>query len=388
MEKSIGILGGTFDPIHLGHIYMAECAYRQFGLDKILFMPSPNPPHKSEFSDINYRTDMVKLAIKDLTFAEFSDYELKKQGKAYTSDTLTSLKQENPDTKIYFILGTDSLFDIERWNCPEDIFRNAAILAAPRENVDNSMTGKKYNLEDDLDKHIVYLMDKYNAEIHLISMDTINISSSKIRNIIDNGKDFSQLVTPEVYYYIQKKRIRSLMDESRFIHTLGVADTAKKMALRFGANENKAYMAGLLHDCAKCISDNEKVNILNQRGIDITPAESNNKFLLHAKVGAVFAKEKFGITDTEILNAIKYHTTGKPNMTLLEKIIFTADYIEPGRYKQKNLQYIREISMENIDKAVAVILKDTLKYLSEYAKNDIDTLTVKAYNYYSSFLED
>ena len=134
-----------------------------------------------------------------------------------------------------------------------------------------------------------------------------------------------------------KKQLEKTLDSKRYEHTLGVAYTAASLAMRYNVDIKKAEIAGLLHDCAKCMDNEKKVSICIKHNIEMTEAEKNNNFLLHAKVGSYIAAKKFHIDDEDILNAIKYHTTGRPEMSLLEKIVYVADYIEPGRSHSDNL---------------------------------------------------
>lgn len=174
-------------------------------------------------------------------------------------------------------------------------------------------------------------------------------------------------------------------DYMRYRHTLGVADTCACIAMCYEFDMEKAYIAGLLHDCAKCIPDEQKISECIKNNIEISDIEQSSPYLLHSKLGAHYAKTKYGITDNEICEAIKYHTTGKPDMTMLEKILFVADYIEPYRNKASNLDLIRKITFENIDKAVCKILDDTLDYLKN-KKTAIDSLTYDTYKYYKNLL--
>ena len=178
--------------------------------------------------------------------------------------------------------------------------------------------------------------------------------------------------------------IRTLEQElnyKRFIHTLSVAGTAASLAMCYGADVQKAEMAGLLHDCAKCIDVRKMQRLCEKAGLEVSPYEKNSGSLLHSKAGSVLAAEKYGYTDPDLLNAIRYHTTGRPGMSLLEKIIFVADYIEPGRYTAQNLSLIRKMAFEDIDEALLKILYDTLVYLNSTG-NPVDPMTQKTYDYY------
>ncbi len=184
-----------------------------------------------------------------------------------------------------------------------------------------------------------------------------------------------------------RKKLKKRLDKERYEHTMGVMYTAGCLAMAYGYPMEKAMIAGLLHDCAKCIPNDEKLELCNKHDVPVTPAEMKSLSLLHAKAGAILAKEEYDIEDEEILHAITVHTTGEPNMNLLDKIVYVADYIEPGRDKAVNLEYLRKIAYHNIDKCIAQITHDTLMYL--YEKNSsIDPTTQLTYEFYRQYKED
>ncbi len=178
-----------------------------------------------------------------------------------------------------------------------------------------------------------------------------------------------------------RKKMKKVMDDERYEHTLGVTYTAANLASVHGADVDKALRAGILHDCAKCLSDSEKLALCDKFHINISAVERRNPSLLHAELGAKLAKELYGETDRDVLNAISSHTTGRPGMSLLEKIIFVADYIEPGRSKAANLRHIRKLAFCDIDQAVVKILQDTMEYLTK-TKSDIHPGTQRTLDYY------
>ncbi len=178
-----------------------------------------------------------------------------------------------------------------------------------------------------------------------------------------------------------RKKLKKKLDTARYEHTLGVAYTAACLAMRYGADIQKAEVAGLLHDCAKCIPDEEKLQKCEKHHLPISDAERKNPSLLHAKLGAYYARQKYGITDEEILGAITWHTTGKPEMTLLEEIVFIADYIEPDRDRAPNLEEIRTLAFTDLKTAVGAVLAGTLAYVGK-RQDALDETTVAAYEYY------
>jgi len=179
-----------------------------------------------------------------------------------------------------------------------------------------------------------------------------------------------------------KKDIKKEMDDSRYEHTLGVMYTCAALAMRYEYDMEKALLAGLLHDCAKCIPNAKKLKMAEKNQLEISDLERKNPFMLHAKLGALLAKKKYDIDDEEVLDAIRWHTTGRPEMTLLDKIVYVADYIEPKRDKAPNLPLIRKLAFVDLDQALLKILEDTLGYLGA-SPEDVDSMTKQTYEYYS-----
>lgn len=180
------------------------------------------------------------------------------------------------------------------------------------------------------------------------------------------------------------KQLKKELDKERFRHTEGVMYTAASLAMAHDVDLFSAQTAGLLHDCAKCIPNKKKLEMCRKYQIPMTGFEAENPFLLHAKLGAYLAKAKYRVEDPEILSAIACHTTGKPDMTRLEQILYIADYIEPGRSKASNLPEIRKLAFQDLDECMYRILQDTVKYLKENPKT-MDVTTEEAYLYYSNY---
>lgn len=193
--KKVGIMGGTFDPIHIGHLILGENAYLQLGLDKVVFMPSGNPPHKrnrTEGASDTQRMDMVKLAIASNTHFEFSDMEMNEEGYTYTFRTLERLNAENPDTRYYFIIGADSLFDFDGWMKPQRICDACTLVVATRNHTSNER----------LDEVICHVREKYKADIVKLNTENIDCSSRQIRRWIAEGHTVKYYVPDTVINYI------------------------------------------------------------------------------------------------------------------------------------------------------------------------------------------
>lgn len=183
------------------------------------------------------------------------------------------------------------------------------------------------------------------------------------------------------------KKLKKHLDKERYLHTQGVMYTAAALAMAHGCNMEKAQIAGLLHDCAKCIPNEKKLGMCRKKRIEITEIEEMAPFLLHAKLGEYIARKKYGVEDGEILSAIRWHTTGKPKMSVLEKIIYLADYIEPGRDRAPNLERVRRLAFDNLDECMYEVLRDTLDYLGSNPKT-LDLATKEAFLYYEQLHQE
>lgn len=197
--KKVGILGGTFNPIHMGHLILAETAYQMFDLEHVLLMPNGNPPHKevNKGKGTIHRMNMLKLAVQDNPHLIPSSFELERTEVVYTYKTLELLTKENPDTKYYFILGADSLFDLKRWQHPEIICKKAVLLAAVRDELDRNK----------LSKQISALKKEFCAEIHLMDTPNLSFSSHNIRDRINKGKTVTYYIPKAVENYIYENRL-------------------------------------------------------------------------------------------------------------------------------------------------------------------------------------
>jgi nicotinate-nucleotide adenylyltransferase len=197
-KKKIGILGGTFNPIHNGHLMLAKEAYEQHNLDKVWIMVSPNPPHKAGTTivDVTHRNNMVKVAIEPYGFMELSDYEQRREGYIYTAETLTLLKKDYPENEYYFIIGGDSLENIEKWYHPEIVLANCILLAAGRDDLFNEALISRIN----------ELNEKYNADIRMVKMQPMDVSSTEIR-----AGDFDD-IPDSVRKYIKENQLYKIAD--------------------------------------------------------------------------------------------------------------------------------------------------------------------------------
>lgn len=361
MEK-IGVFGGTFNPPHQGHLLAAAEVREKLQLDRILFIPDAQPPHKAlpEGSpDGQDRLALVQAAIRDLPFAEVSELELDRQGKSYTSDTLKRLREMYPDAVLYLITGTDMFLTLHNWHEPASICADAVIVGMVRAEDDRmeELLIQKKNLEH-----------RFQARVELVDNRFVEISSTKVRRLLILG-GAEKYVPEQVLTEIRKKGLYgtgrdyrnlpeaelrkvavSLLKPQRVNHVLGCAETAVKLAKRYGADETVALRAGLLHDVTKAIDGEDQLLLVDKYGILISDFERKTPKLLHAKTGAAVAKYVFGESDA-VTRAIYWHTTGKADMSLMEKIIYLADYMEPTR-SFPGVDALRELAFQDLDRGL------------------------------------
>lgn len=356
----IGIYGGTFDPPHLGHMSSAGAAAEILGLDKLLFLPAKQPPHK-ELSGVSAspeeRLTMVELMADGLgPKAQACDLEYHREGKSYTADTLRELKRLYPEDELWLLMGSDMFLTLQYWREPEVICSLAGIAPFARTESD---TGELLRIQAE------YLDRTFGAKVCIMELPAIRaVSSTRIRA----GQGWEELYPPVRGYillnglYGTRRDLTKLSDEElrccansmvkakRIPHILGTEREAVKLARRWGGNEAHARRAGILHDCTKYWSREEHLRCCAKYGVELDELERQAVKLLHSKTGACLAKHVFGEPE-EVCRAIYYHTTGRANMSLLEKILYVADYMEPNR-DFEGVEELRRLAYTDLDAAV------------------------------------
>lgn len=370
----IGIFGGTFNPPHNGHVTLARAAAEQLALDRLLIMPACVPPHKPLPDRV---TPQQRYAMAELMAApvgrcaQASDIELHRTGKSYTSDTLQTLHEQYPDAELWLLMGSDMFLSLHTWHEPEVICALAHIAAFSRveEDIRAAMERQKQTLEQ-----------QYRAEVALLNNpQLIELSSTDVRAALAAGRG-SELVPEAVWGYIRREHLygtqadlkhltveelrpiaMSYLKPKRMPHVLGTAEEAARLARRYGADETQARVAGLLHDCTKKLDMAEQLALCGQYGIVLDPLEQKALKLLHAKTGAAIARHVYGVDDA-VYQAILYHTTGRAGMSLLEKILYLADYIEPSREfaNDPDVVRLRETVYEDLDRGLLLGLTMTI----------------------------
>ena len=393
--KSIAVMGGTFDPVHYGHLMAAEAVQRELGVEKVVFMPVGNPPHKkgSEVTANEDRYNMTNLATKGNEKFVISKMEIEREGETYTIDTVRELrKQSGQEVAIYIIIGADTLLEICKWKEIEKVLEMCEIVVVTRPSYE----------EEKVEEEAERLRKEYKGKIRLVEIPPMEISSTEIRERIKGKKAVRYLLPEEVLEYIERYNIygdegeerqrkgemrvdemeiktKEMLSKKRYDHTKGVIEQAVKLALRYGCDVKKAYIGALLHDYAKEMNDAELKAQCRMYGIKLDKYAKNAMYLLHGYVGSRIAEEEFGVKDREVLNAIKYHTTAREGMTLLEKVVYLADKIEERR-ESKELDKIREEAMKDIDKAVMMSLSRAINH-NQSVGRETHEMTEKALIY-------
>jgi nicotinate-nucleotide adenylyltransferase len=388
----IGIYGGTFNPPHLGHMAAAREAFGLLKLDRLLIIPSGDPPHK-ELPDggatAEQRLEMARLAADQLGLgdrAEVLDTEMARGGKSYTADTLAELKRKYPDDDLWLLMGTDMFLTLHMWYEPERIFSAATVAAFARSRDDRA---------EDFAAQRRLLKKLYpDAEMLTFTIPgVVDVSSTDIRSELAAGRG-SGFLAPSVFGYILRQGLygtradlkslgpdelrpiaMSYLKYKRMAHVLGTEQEAIRLAERYGADVRKARIAALLHDCTKKLDMDEQKALCKKYGIELDALENKALKLLHAKTGAEIARDVFG-ADDEIYGAIKWHTTGRADMTTLEKIIYLADYIEPNR-DFPNVGRLRKAVWEDLDKGLLMGLEMTVEEMKERG-NEVHKKTIEA----------
>lgn len=371
----IGVYGGAFNPPHLGHITAARAVFELLKLDKLLIIPTGHPPHKTlppGGPTPEQRLELCRLAAEQTGLGdriEVSDLELRREGNSYTSDTLERLKEQYPEDELWLLMGTDMFLTLQTWHEPGRILSLAGVAAFGRTEED---TEELFAVQRD------YLYRTWpQARIFTLSIPgVVDVSSTELREKLAKGKG-GTLLAPAVYGYILREKLYgtaedlkalpleklrpvalSCLNHRRIPHVLGTEQEAIHLAERWGADVAKARRAALLHDCTKKLNLEEQLAVAERFRVPLDEMERREIKLLHAKTGAGIAETVFG-TDSEITNAIRWHTTGRGHMTLLEKVIYLADFIEPTR-DFPGVEALRKRCYEDLDAGLLMGLEMTI----------------------------
>ena len=385
---SLVVLGGTFDPIHMGHLAIAEAVYHQLKPQRVLFIPSGQSAHKQDrqITDAEHRYNMTALATCEYPPFDISRLELNRPGPSYTIDTARALQAACPaGVDISFIVGADALKDILSWKNAGELLQICKFVVVPRPGYEKGVAP----LADSLTTN-------HGANIHLLDGPLLDISSTGIRERLKNIQDVQGLIPRPVEDYVRLNGLYSVgaasgfrdkpnlssgpvttpipfnfeaayealsirLSPRRFKHTMGVVEEAKRLAVHYGQDVEKAGIAALLHDCTKEYSADKKRNLCKLWGVQLDKTLEANIDLTHSLLSAESAQRDFNIHDPEILQAIRYHTTGHSGMTMLDKLIMLADYIEPYRVNWGPINEMRRLALTDVNQALIIGTKYTIK---------------------------
>lgn len=354
----IGIMGGTLDPVHLGHVQIAMQVMKRMQLDRVMLLPAGDPPHKGRTTPKADRMAMAEIAAEEYAGLFASNVEINREGTTYTVDTLTRLSKAMPENEWVYIVGADTLEVLSSWRCFEKVAGMCTFAAVGRPGSDAG------NIKACVEK----LESTYGAKIALMAFDGPEISSTDIRKRVAEGRSIEALVPRGVAAYIARKglylscddeksmlkKLEEALTPHRFQHTLGVADTAQRLAKGCGVDPMRARLAGLMHDCAKSMAYEAMVSMIREHALDVDDLELENPALVHAPAGMIVARDVYGVKDPGVLSAIRKHTIGDVSMSAMDALIYVSDFIEPGRKPFPGLEKARTMAEVDIFEAARV----------------------------------
>lgn len=373
-SKRIGIMGGTFDPIHYGHLMLAEQIRNTLYLDEIIFIPAGDPYHKKSVLRATkaQRFKMTKLATKSNPYFSVSDIEVMRDKPTYTIDTILELKRGiyAHDT-LYFITGADALLYLDQWKAFETLIEHVRFIAASRPGVDSKELNQK-----------VLTLRNMGADIEIAHISELAISSTDIRERLENEMSIKYLLPDAVEQYIEKrgiyqthrpeykkmrKRLKEQLNPKLFAHCLATSKMARRLAFIHGSDLAAAELAGLCHDYVKEMDNVNALHHVEKFKIHLDPSIISHPNTAHGEIAACLLREELLISDEVVLDAIRWHTYGHEDMSLLAKIVFLADVIEPNRNFQ-GVETIRQLAYVDIDKAILEYLDQSETYLRKQNK--------------------
>ncbi len=377
----VGLFGGSFDPFHNGHLSMIEGALK--AVDKVVVIPSARNPFKRGkiLNAAPYRYYMTVDAVKKFGDKVIvSDIEFFIPGISYTLNTIKALLKDNrindlvdsDNVELFWICGSDILPSFDKWYEPDEILSIVNLLVARRPGQD-----------DDFEVQVKRIEDLYDTRITVFNIDGVDVSSSSFRK----EKNTDQIPS-EVREFIKTNALYSadwlenvsdeametfleyaielypILKRERLLHTINTAVLAVKYAVKYGADPDKSLIAGILHDCAKELPD----DVQREMAIADSGTDYDIRKLWHGPAGAVMAKRDFGIEDEEILDAIRYHTTARENMTMVDKVVYLSDKIEPAR-TYDDLTEVRKVADEDLELGLILCVK---AFISKSKKRGLD----------------
>lgn len=376
-EQRIALFGGTFDPIHNGHIVLARELAARLALDRVLIMPTFVPPHKikTEMASAVDRLEMCRLACAEYPELVVSDLEINRRGASFTVLTLEQLQHAYPHAELFLFVGADMFLTLASWHRFADIARLATLCAVPRDDV-SAEALRAYAAS----------LEAQGARCVIEEISTPRISSTEIRERARAGEPLDGLVPAAVAAYIDahgvyaaqrvyrdteeqyRDILRGRLTPKRYRHSLAVAEQAEHLARKYGADPEKARTAGLLHDILKDTDGDSQLQIFKDFGILLDAVEETAPKLWHAHAGAVFLEHILGITDPDILLPIRYHTTGRAGMSMAEVVLYLADFTSADR-DYPDVDVMRELAERSVEEAMRYALRYTIDDLNEQGRS-------------------
>lgn len=384
---NIAIYGGSFNPPHLGHIEAAYTVAKQLHPDKLLIIPCSLTSHKEEGSEQispEDRLELCRRAFRTIEGSEVSDIELERGGRSYTAETVERLLSLYPESEITLALGADLLSGIESWYRAGYIFESCTLAVLSREE----------GRDEETERLCEHLRRDCGARVRVIEHVPVSMSSHEIRRRL-RFRQGADMLDSEVYAEIVRRRLydaqpelcwlreqtMELIKPERIAHVTGCESEAVMLARHWGEDPELAAEAGILHDITKKQKFDEQLILCRKYGIIPDETELSSPQLLHALTGAAYARDRFGVP-AEVCEAIRWHTTGKPDMTLLEKIIYLADMTEPTR-SFDGVDRLRKLCLEDIDSAMSFALGMSLEHIRQ-RNIEPHMSSVEAYIWYNS----
>ena len=400
----LAILGGSFNPVHIGHLFLADSVLTGMGYDRVILVPTFQSPFKisADGASADDRFEMLAASITGDPRLTIDDCEIKREGVSYTADTLEDIiSRYQPSGKPGLILGDDLVSTFHKWRNPEKIIEMADIILARR--LSKPAAGADSSAEWLPDTDTCSETQTHENMVfpypHLtLNNEIIDLSSSLVREKISRDENWHFLVPPGARFIIEEKGlygfsrdksafgmdektnpgimdqilciendVRAIQGPSRFLHSRNTALLSWDLCRRFGLDPQKGYLAGIAHDMCKTLSDEELIQLARSDGGSISKLEKNKPGLLHARAAAVRALKKYGVTDRTVLEAIQHHTTGARDMGPLAKVVYIADKIEVTRVGIDPA--LRELTGSiDLDVIFSVVLNNTVAYLKSHQK--------------------
>lgn len=368
----IAIFGGAFNPVHNEHVNLVKSAIENLSLDKVIILPSRISPHKSgKITALEQdRLKMCQIAFSQIKEAEVSDYEILREGISYSYISCEHFKSIYPNDTLYFIVGGDMLEYFPKWKYPQRILDSVTLAACARESGESFLNS------------VQNFKTEFNAPLKTFGYVGKRVSSTNVRTLAALGESISGFVPPQVEEYIIKNsvylqnnlvEVKKFLKPERWQHTVRVALLAVKNASRIAETELTVLTAAALHDCAKYLPINSEYLK------DFSPPPNVPDAVIHQFSGAYMAVNYFKVKDENVINAIKYHTSARPAMSNLEKLIFLSDMLEEGR-AFAGVQNLRTLFKKDINGCMKAALKQQIDYLNSTGE-PVYELTLTAYKY-------